>query len=154
MWFFFFILIAISIFVCANPIPDELADSIDLNSDTASFIIDADVDTTRTITNSVSSPIVATEPGPHCNTDAFVDENIETTFQKRFKECPAYPIPQAPPQPHPQRPTEEPDKATSTENDPCDKTLPHYLSCGGPVVTYVHLEPLLHSVLNCVPGGF
>lgn len=139
---FLFVLMATSIFVGANPIPDELADSIDLNSNTVTFIPDADVGAGNTITSSVSSPIAATETDPHCDTHASVDEDTENNLQKRLKYCPEYPNPKIP----------KIQSSTTGENNPCRGTkLPHYLSCGGPEVIYPDGEL---EVWNCVPGRF
>lgn len=133
---------ATSTFVGANPIPDELADSIDLNSNTVTFIPDADGDTGNPITSSVSSPIAATETGPHCNTDASIDEDSENNLQKRLKYCPEYPNPKTP----------KIQSTTTGEDNPCRMTKnPHYLSCGGPKV--IHSNGRL-DVWNCVPGRF
>ena len=157
MFYFPLIFLAALTLIFANPIPD---DSVDLDSDlnTISFDPNLDVNIEHNLVSSAfpSNEIVVAnskaDTQPECTTDSLTDIDPDDNIQKRFKVCPAYPIPQTPSQTHPQRPIEEPNKATSTETNPCEETRPHYVSCGGPEATDTRIAPILGAVLNCVPG--
>lgn len=157
MFFFPVILLAALILIFANPIPD---DSVDSDSDlyTISFDPNSDLNIEHNLVSSAfpsNEIIVANSKAdvePKCTTDSSTGIDPIDNIQKRFIECPAYPIPQAPPKIHPERPTEEPGKTTSTETNPCEKMRPNYVSCGGPEVTDARSAPILSAVLNCVPG--
>lgn len=148
----------------ASPIPDDL-DNSDLDHDTVSSNSNTgsgngdDLDSSILLSNEV---IVANSPmniiEPLCESGTSINTLGETgnNIQKRSNVC--SPQPQGKPslQTLPQRFMGEPKKSTSTSHNPCDRRMPHYVSCGGPEVpdNNSFLTDLFRSVLNCVPGVF
>lgn len=164
MFYFLFLFLAFSTFIFASPISDD-SDNPDLDHDTVSFNSntgsenEGDLDSSILLSNEVivaNSAVNVIEP--LCESETSIDNLGETdnNIQKRSNVCSAQPQGKPSLQALPKKSIYGPRKSTSSPNNPCDRRMPHYVSCGGPEVpdNNSFITDLFRSVLNCVPGVF
>lgn len=164
MFYFLFLFLASSTLIFASPIPDD-SDNSHLDHDTVSFNSntgsenEGDLDSSISLSNEVivaNSAVDVIEP--LCESETSIDNlgETENNIRKRSNVCSANPQGKPSLQALPQQSKYGPRKSTSTSNNPCDRTMPHYVSCGGPEVpdNNSFITDIFRSVLNCVPGVF